>query len=105
MDMILCCLFNTLTFSMELSSKSLECLEVFRKRIFEDDEHIRMVGQTTMDMLFQKSNQSSALSFNPSTNTPNTEETEDSLCQYGLSSLFLQSARHGLESDELRYSE
>lgn len=102
MDMILGCLFHICTFSMELSSKSLECLEIFRKRPFEDDEHVRMVGQATVDMLLQKPSQTSVSKESQSSDTSSAQETEDSMCQYGLSALFLQSARHGLESEEFK---
>ena len=105
MDMILECLLHTrTTFSMELSAKSLECLETFRKRAFESDEHVRKVGQETMDMLLQKTNQSTISNCGPSANASSESETEDAKCQYGLSALFLQSARHGFESEELKYS-
>ena len=105
MDMILECLLHTrTTISMELSAKSLECLETFRKRVFESDEHVRMVGQETMDMLLQERNQSSTPNCSPSTNASSENETEDTKCQYGLSALFLQSARHGFESEEFMYS-
>ena len=105
MDMILECLLHTsTTFLMELSAKSLECLEIFRKRVFESDEHVRMVGQATMDMLLQKTNQSLISHCTPSADASSENETEDAQCQYGLSVLFLQSARHGLESEEIQYS-
>ena len=105
MDMILECLLHTsTTFLMELSAKSLECLEIFRKRVFESDEHVRMVGQATMDMLLQKTNQSPISHCTPSADASSENETEDAKCQYGLSVLFLQSARHGLESEEIQYS-
>ena len=105
MDMILECLLHTRsTISMELSAKSLECLETFRKRVFESDEHVRMVGQETMDMLLQKTNQSPIPNCSPFASASSENETEDAKCQYGLSALFLQSARHGFESEELKYS-
>ena len=46
---------------MELSRKCLECLEVFRKRVFEDDEHVKSVVQTVIDHLLEHSTECFAL--------------------------------------------
>lgn len=46
---------------MELSRKCLECLEVFRKRVFEDDEHVKSVVQTVIDHLLEHSTECVAL--------------------------------------------
>ena len=45
---------------MELSRKCLECLEVFRKRVFEDDEHVKSVVQTVIDHLLEHSTECAA---------------------------------------------
>ena len=86
---------------MELSRKCLECLEVFRKRVFEDDEHVKSVVQTVIDHLLERSTECVALlGFLPADVLEHVT-SEDTSCQYGLSVLLLQSARRGLASAEL----